>query len=308
MASIVGGDHAASRAGIDLRAAMSDAGVLADVLIAALDDYGSDLALVFSDVTVEAEALGAEVAWASGTPPRVKREIAPDRMVVPDPEKAGRMPVILDAARRVILARGDTVPVLVSLKGPFSLAALATGLEGLLTDALADPARAHDTLSRAADCQSSYARAIVATGGIPLIGDPFASGSVLGPDHFDALARPGLSRLVEEIHDLRSPAAIHVCGDTSPILASLLTTGADLYHLEWADLEVAAASGAILMGGLPTELLLGTGEEELEAAVAEGLDAIPNRDRFIFAPVCDVPTNACPERVRAFMRTARRLA
>lgn len=306
--AIVGGDHAASRAGIDLKTAMSDAAVLAEVLIAALDDYGSDLGLVFSDVTVEAEALGAEVAWSAGTPPRVKREIPPDRLRVLDPERDGRMPVILEAARRVIAARGETVPVLVSLKGPFSLAALGTGLEGLLTDALVDPDRARDTLSRAADCQAAYARAIVAAGGIPLIGDPFASGSVLGPDHFETLARPGLSRLVEEIHDLGAPAAIHVCGDTSPILTSLLVTNADLYHLEWADLEVAAASGAILMGGLPTELLLETGQEELEAAVARGLAAIPDRNRYIFAPVCDVPTHAAPERVRAFMETARRLS
>ena len=50
--AIVGGDHAASRAGVELRTAMSDPEILADVLIAALDDYGSDLALVFSDVTV----------------------------------------------------------------------------------------------------------------------------------------------------------------------------------------------------------------------------------------------------------------
>jgi len=164
---------------------------------------------------------------------------------------------------------------------------------------------ARDTLDRAADCQSAYARAIVATGGIPLIGDPFASGSVLGPEHFDRLARPGLARLVAEIHDLGSPAAIHVCGDTDPVLASLLATKADLYHLEQANLAVAAASGAVLMGGLPTEVLLGDREDELQAAVREGLNAIPDRNRYIFAPVCDVPTHAQPGRVRAFMEMAR---
>ncbi len=304
--AVVGGDHAASRAGIELKTAMSDAGILADVLLGALDDYGSDLALIFSDVTVEAQALGAEIVWPPGSPPHVGREIRPSRLRVPDPERAGRMPVILGAARRVMEARGEDVPVLVSLKGPFSLAALATGLESLLIDALEAPDRARDTLNRAADCQSAYARAIVATGGIPLIGDPFASGSVLGPDHFDHLARPGLARLVAEIHALGSPAAIHVCGNTDPVLTSLLKTKADLYHLEQADLVVAAASGAILMGGLPTEVLLGSGEDELQAAVRRGIDAIPDRDRTIFAPVCDVPTHAKPERVRAFMKLARK--
>jgi uroporphyrinogen decarboxylase len=306
--AIVGGDHAASRAGVDLRTAMSDEALLAEVLIAALDDYGSDLALVFSDVTVEAEALGTEVAWSADSPPRVSREIPADRLRVPDPERAGRMPVILGAARRVIAACGETVPVLVSLKGPFSLAALATGIEPLLTDALVAPERAADTLSRATDCQVAYARAIVATGGIPLIGDPFASGSVLGPDHFDRLARPGLTRLVAGIHDLGSPAAIHVCGDVRTVQESLISAGADLYHLEQADLAAAAAAGPALMGGLPTEVLLGEDDESLRTAIEAGLEAVPDRDRFVFAPVCDVPTHAAPERVRAFVRTARELS
>jgi uroporphyrinogen decarboxylase len=306
--AVVGGDHAASRAGIELRTAMSDADILADVLIAALDDYQSDLALVFSDVTVEAEALGAEVVWPAGSPPRIGREIGSNRLRAVNPEKAGRMPVLLDALERVVAARGKRVPVFGSLKGPFSLAALATGLESLLTDALEAPDRARDTLARAADCQSAYVRAIVERGGIPLIGDPFASGSVLGPDHFDRLARPGLARLVEEVHDLGSPAAIHVCGNTDPVLASLLRAGADLYHLEEADLTKAAASGAVLMGGLPTELLLETGDEGLEMSVRRGIKAMPDPDRYIFAPVCDVPTHADPERVRAIVTMARRFS
>ena len=53
-----------------------------------------------------------------------------------DPRRSGRMPVILGAAERVIEAVAGEVPVLVSLKGPFSAAALATGLEGILFDAI----------------------------------------------------------------------------------------------------------------------------------------------------------------------------
>jgi uroporphyrinogen-III decarboxylase len=35
---------------------------------------------------------------------------------------------------------------------------------------------------------------------------------------------------------------------------------------------------------------------------------MPDPDRYIFAPVCDVPTHADPERVRAFVTMARRFS
>ena len=156
-------------------------------------------------------------------------------------------------------------------------------------------------LSAATECQEAWLEAILATGGLPLIGDPFASGSVLGPAHFRDLAGPGLSRLVDLAHDAGSAAAIHVCGDTNPILDALLSTGADLFHLEEADLDRAAASGAVLMGGVPTEVLIGNGDTSIEGAVREGLARIPDRERFIFATVCDVPTHAPPGKYTIYM-------
>jgi uroporphyrinogen decarboxylase len=308
VAAIVAADFAARRAGESLRSVMTDPERLARALLGAFLDNGSDLIIVFSDVTVEAEALGAGIAWPEGSPPRVERHIDADRIRILDPERDGRMPVVLDAARRIIETLGPDIPVLVSLKGPFSLAALATGLETLLIDALEAPERAREVLLRAAKCQEAYARAIVALGGLPLIGDPFASGSVLGPHHFENLACPGLKHLVKVIHELGSLAAIHICGHVDPVLDSLISVGADLYHLEDADLARAAKSGAVLMGGVPTEVLLSDEEGAVTRAVEAALGNIPDRDRFILATVCDVPTNADPARVREFVEVARRLA
>ena len=301
---VVGGDHAAFRAGIPVPTALSDASALADVLLAALEDYGSDFVVVFSDVTVEAEAMGATVRWTDDDPPRVETGVAAERIRSLDPDRDGRLPVILGAARRIVDAVGDRMPVLVSLKGPFSLAALTTGLEALLTAAIDEPRAARALLDTVTESQVRYARAIVGTGGIPLVGDPFASGSVLGPSHFDALARPGLARVVEEIHALSSPAALHVCGDANPVLESLLAVGADLLHLEQVDLERADAGGAVLMGGIPTETLLST--ESLEDVVRDAVAAVPDRRRHVLATVCDVPTRADPGRVRALVVEMRR--
>jgi uroporphyrinogen decarboxylase len=279
---------------------MSGADRLAGVLLDAWRAYGGDAVVVFSDVTVEAEALGAEVAWPPGEPPRVVGRPGLDAIRELDPESDGRLPVVLGATERIVAEVAGRVPVLVSLKGPFSLTALVSGMESLL-------AAGSHAVETATASQARYLRAIVKAGGVPLIGDPFATGSLLGPVHFRRLALPGLARLVEEAHRLGAPAALHVCGDTSPILEPLLESGADLYHLESADIARVTGSGAAVMGGVPTEVFF---EEEtaVRRAVRQALDAIPDRDRFVLATSCDVPTNADPSLVAAMVDEARRAA
>ncbi len=302
-APVFGVDHAARRAGVPLPAAMSDARLMADVLLAARADYDADLLVLFSDVTVEAEAMGAAVRWSDTEPPRVDRPAAAVRRL--DPGRDGRLPVILEAARIARAALPAGIPLLVSLKGPFSLAALALGVEDLLGDAVSDPSRARAAVEAAAESQVRYLRAIVDRGGVPLIGDPYASGSVLGPGHFSALALPGLRRLVDEAHDLGSPAAIHICGDLRPVQRLVFGIGADLLHLEDADFAAAAAAGAAVLGGVPTEALL-EDESAVRRAVAEAADALPPA-RSILGTACDVPTDAPPALVRALVDEARRL-
>lgn len=302
VAPAVGADHAARRAGVDLRTAMTDPEILAGVLLSAHAAYDPDLVVVFSDVTVEAEALGATVEWTDGLPPRIRDTIDLGAAAVLDPDRAGRMPVVLSAARNVVRELGDRMPVLVSLKGPFSLAALAFGLPELL---LAPRSQARNILALLAEGQAAYVRAIVRTGGIPLIGDPFASGSVLGPCHFRELALPGLARLTAEAHALGSLAAVHVCGDAETILDDLLAAGADLLHVEGADLLKIAAAGTVAMGGVPTEALLES-DEAVERAVRSALEHRPDPRRFLFSTACDVPTNAPEERVRLLVDSARK--
>jgi uroporphyrinogen decarboxylase len=285
---------------------MTDSGRLADALLGAWRAYEGDLVVVFSDVTVEAEAMGAEVAWPPGEPPRVVGRSGLDMVRPIDPWRDGRLPVVLGAARRVIEEVDGRVPVLVSLKGPFSLTALMTGVEPIVT-AEDEDAGVSAALSRAVESQSRYLGAIVEAGGVPLIGDPYATGSVLGPAHFRRLALPGLARLVSESHELGSPAALHVCGDTRPVVEPLIEAGADLLHLERTDLETVASSGAAVMGGVPTEVFF-TDEAAVRLAVREALERIPDRGRAVLATACDVPTRASPGLVQAMMDEARRVA
>jgi uroporphyrinogen decarboxylase len=304
VAPVFGADHAAARAGVPLRDAMTDGDRLAGVLLAAHEDYGGDLLVVFSDVTVEAEAMGATVRFSPDLPPHVAEPAGEIRKL--DPERDGRLPVILRAAALARAALPPDLPVLVSLKGPFSLAVLALGMDRLLALAIEDPPKARDAVLAAAESQEAYVAAIVRRGGIPLIGDPFASGSVLGPGHFEALALPGLAGLVFAAHRTGSPAAIHICGDLRPVQRLVHRAGADLLHLEQADFAAATAAGSVVLGGVPTDVFL-RDEAAVRAAVRAAANTAPPGHRFILGTACDLPTRADPELARAMVDEARRL-
>lgn len=298
-------DHAARISGCSIRAAVTNADVLARVLYAAWREYQYDLVMVFTDTMLEAEAMGARIVISEDENPFLLEPPRAERLEPADPEKDGRMPVILAATRQLRQLLGDQVPLITSLKGPFSLAAFLCGIERLLESTLARPGEVRHYLRVAVDNQVRYAEAIRRAGGIPFIGDPVASGSLIGPRLFRECALPALTELVDSIHRLGTWTGIHVCGDTTGMVADIAATGADVVSLE-IDMAVArqeAGPDQVLMGSVPTQLVLDGPVEEVAAVTRENLAA--GGPRTILSTGCDVPRDAPVEHVRAIVDAAR---
>lgn len=297
-------DHAARLAGVKVGRAARDPAVLAEVLAAARARYRYDLVLVFADTVVEAEAMGAMVELPEDD--NAFFVCASDPARAADPERDGRMPVILEAVRRLREELDDSIPVLGSLKGPFSLASFLAGIEDLLGAVITDPDRALRFLDLALDNQVRFAAAICRAGGIPFVGDPVASGSLIGPDIFRRFAAPYLRRLVDSVHALGFPCGLHVCGRTMDLLPDLVATGADILSIEEPDLAAARARvgpGAVLMGSVPTELVRSGNPDAVRVAAAGCLAAAG--PRFILSTACDVSADSPPENVAAVVAAAR---
>ncbi|MEO0077843.1 MAG: uroporphyrinogen decarboxylase family protein, partial [candidate division WOR-3 bacterium] len=217
-------NHAARLEGFAISEAVTQADVLARVLYSAYRFYGSDMVLVFADTVVEAEAMGAQVLIPEDDDPFVLSPARVAKIEPADPEKDGRMPVVLEATRRLVKLLADEAPVLTSLKGPFSLAAFLRGVENFLADLLDNPRRARYYLDVATENQIRFAGAIIKAGGIPFIGDPVASGSMIGPTMFREFAQPHLARLVRVIHEQGVKVGLHICGDTRQSLPDMART------------------------------------------------------------------------------------
>jgi uroporphyrinogen decarboxylase len=303
---MVAANHAARLDGCSTSEAVTDPDALARVLYSAYRLYGYDLIMVFTDTMVEAEAMGAQVVIPEDEDPFLLEPPRVSRLEPADPERDGRMPVVLEATRTLAKLLDGEARVLTSLKGPFSLASFLRGIEGFLTDLVDDPARAHEFLGLATENQIRYAAAIVRAGGMPFIGDPVASGSMVSSNTFRDFAAPYLAKLCRAIHEEGVRCGLHICGETQHILVDMAGTRADFLSIDEMDMSAArqeVGPSTVLMGNVSTRLMLeGTSEQVRQATLECRAKAGP---RLLVSTSCDVPPDTPKENVAALVAAGR---
>jgi uroporphyrinogen decarboxylase len=88
----------------------------------------------------------------------------------------------------------------------------------------------------------SFARAQVKAGA-DIIGLGDAIASQISPKMYRQFALPYEQRIFTAVHDLGAVARLHICGDTSAIVADMVESGADIIDLDWmVDMELAASN------------------------------------------------------------------
>ena len=102
------------------------------------------------------------------------------------------------------------------------------------------------------------------------IGDPSASGSLIGPWHFERFCLPGYQKFCGHFKDKDILMYVHVCGNSNPILEMLASTGAHavepldpLGGVSVADAKRRIGGKVALMGGVSTLTLAGGTPEEV---------------------------------------------
>ncbi len=303
---IVVANCAARLAGEKLYRVLTDAELLSAVLDHSYRLFDYDLVMVFADVLVEAEAMGCQIHIPEDEPP-VLLTPAGNHARIADPQRSERMPVILAAICKLRQLTADEVFILGSLKGPFSLASFLAGPEEFLALLVEAPEQADHFLRLATENQKHFARAIIQAGGIPFIGDPMASGSLISREHFARFALPCLRELVAEIHALGLWTGLHICGDTTTILDLLAASGAEILSIDDISMELVRnrlGPEQIIMGNVSTTLLADGTPAEVQSAAEKCLaTALP---KLILASACDVPPSTPPANIQTLIQTARR--
>jgi uroporphyrinogen decarboxylase len=305
--------HAARVAGIPVRHYYTDGAAMARSQLVAQETYGIDFVSFFSEVGLIAEALGSQFDYPEDDLPLLTRpkwtELTQldDRVV--DPAQDGRLRVYLDAVTYAFEARGDTVPILAYVPAPFTTAQQLVDQEAFLLGLLTEPERVNGLLAYATRSVVRFCRAIVGAGGLPILVDPLASGSVISAEHYREFALPSEAEVIRYLHRYDLDVVLHICGDTRSTIGMMAETGADLLsidRIEIADAVAGAGDRCRIIGNYDTSAILLSDPPTIERAVAEMVTAGRKCPKgFVAATGCEVPVDTPAENVRAFVRSAK---
>lgn len=261
-------------------------------------------------MTVEAEVLGSDIDFGSlACEPKIARENFPtSRQVLyrPLPEllNSGRIQTVARAVE--ILARQyPEQPVIASLTGPLSTAASIVDPMQFLRELRKDAEHAHRLLDYVTEFLSAFARILIDSGAaVVAIGEPTATGEILGPKMFEAYAVPYLNRLTGNIHAAGAPAILHICGDlrsVRPLVPELRADALSTDALVNLKLLKRDFPQLTTMGNISTFLLEAGDAEKIvrqtESLLRDGVD--------IISPACGLSTASALTNIRALTGTVK---
>jgi uroporphyrinogen decarboxylase len=305
--------HAARIAGVPLERYLTDATVLAQCQIAALERYRHDAVFALLDVNVETEALGSRLRFPKDGYPSVEHfaiehPAAVAELEIPDPGKAGRLPILLEAARLLRQRLEDRVLVAGCVLGPMTLACQLLGAERALFSAVDEPEAFERLLDFAADVAVRFGQAQLEAGAhLCVVFDPSASPAVVPPALFRELLAPRLRRLCDALKRKGSPVTwLHIAGPVEPILPLYPDCRVDIANIDYcvdAKRARAVVPRLCLDGNIRSLAFVDSEPEEITAACLRVLDGVG--PGFILSSGCEIPLEARPECVQALVDAAK---
>jgi uroporphyrinogen decarboxylase len=305
--------HAARVAGVPVRDYYTDGATMARSQLVAQEAYGTDFISFFSEVGLVAEALGSRFDYPDDDLPLLAKPkwagLSQLDDCVADPTIDGRLRVYLEAITYAYEAKGDTVPILAYVPAPFTTAQQLVEQEAFLLGLLTEPERVKGLLAYATRSIIRFCRAIIGAGGLPILVDPLASGSVISTVHYREFALPSEAEVIRYLHRYDLDVVLHICGDTSATIATMPETGADLLsidRIEMPDAIAGAGQTSRIVGNYDTSAILLSDPRTIEREVADMVTAGRRCPKgFVAATGCEVPVDTPSENVLAFVRAAR---
>jgi uroporphyrinogen decarboxylase len=253
-----------------------------EVTVQPIDRLGVDAAILFADILLPLEAMGAELRFVAGDGPtfpepiRKRQDIA--RLVRPDVDDT--LGYVFETIRQLRRALEHKVPLIGFAGTPWTLAAYLVEGSGSKTFprlgawSYADPEGLSQLLELIADVQIDYLLGQLDAGAQALqLFDTW--GGLLDAERYRRLALPPLLRIFEAIGD-RVPR-IYYSNGTAHLLPILAELPVDVLSVDWrmplSAVREIVGPGKVLQGNLDPTVLLSNPEEihrRTRQVIAEG--------------------------------------
>lgn len=276
--------------------------------IKALDEkYPSAACTVIMDLTVEAEAFGAEISMPEDEIPNVIGRLVSDmesveNLEIPDLTK-GRVPQYILANKLAAESITDK-PVLGGIIGPFSLAGRLYDMSEIMIACYCEPEVATLLLEKCTTFLKAYCIALKEQGihGV-VIAEPAAG--LLSNDGCEEFSSVYVKQIVEAVQDENFLVVLHNCGNAGHCTEAMLASGAKAYHFGNKINMVEALKGCtpdvLAMGNLdPVTVFKSASAEEVKAITLDLLRQTSEFPNFILSSGCDVPPHTPHVNIEAF--------
>jgi len=293
--------------GNTVRQAVSDGRVHYEAVMTLTKRYPSAAACTIMDLTTEAEAFGAEIAFSDEAVPAVSGRLLKDvesihQLQVPSLNE-GRIPAYLKA--NLLAARAvDDRPLLAGCIGPFSLAGRLYDMSDIMVLIYEHPDAAHELLEKCTAFIEKYCLALKATGANGVMMAEPAAGLMSNDDCLQ-FSSQYVKRIVERVQDDSFIVVLHNCGNTGHCTKAMVATGAAAYHfgnkcrMEEVIREVPPT--ALAMGNIdPVSIFKDGMPSQMKATVLDLLEQMRPYPNFVLSSGCDTPPHTPQHNVDAF--------
>ena len=260
------------------------------------------------DLSVEAEAFGAGIRVPDDEVPTVIRPAVTDAasvqaLAIPKVGD-GRTGLYVESARKAKALITDR-PMLAGAIGPFSLSGRLMDMTEIMINCIDEPDLVHALLEKTTTFLIEYVAAFKKAGLDGFVMAEPAAG-LLSPEINAEFSTPYVKRIIASAQDNDFAAVYHNCGNTIPLLPSILENGARAIHLgnaiKLADALPLAPSDKVVMGNIdPAGQFRNGTPESISAATTQLLqDLGPKHPNFVISSGCDIPPLAPWANIDAF--------
>jgi uroporphyrinogen decarboxylase len=318
-------DVAVAIVGGSLRTFCTNAEAMADTQLALHRQLDQDVIAIGADNYYIAEGFGCRTVYDEHElPALIQPAVESLADVFPieplDPQRDGRMPIMLEAIKRVRHAVGDRVAIRSPGTGPFALASYLIGSQawlyeiGMFEAGMADRNEAAIEHALEVACESliRFGKACWDAGAdIIHCGDSLASCDMISPKTYHRFAFPYQRRVFDAWKEYGiTGSLLHICGDSAAVLDSYADAGPAIVEIDnmvdLAEAKTRIGDRVTLMGNVHTvrDLLEGT-PSSVRSAARACIERAGGGRRFILGSGCIVPRMTPLENLRAMVRVAR---
>lgn len=278
-----------------VKEAVTNGAVHYEAVRALAEKYSFSAASVIMDLTVEAEAFGAQIEFPENDIPNVIGRLVSnseeiDALSVPS-LSAGRLPEYIEANR--LIAAHVNKPVFAGCIGPYSLAGRLYDMSEIMMAVFINPEEIKHLLEKCTEFIIRYCEALKNAGAnAVLIAEPAAG--LLSNDVCQEFSSVYIKKIVECVQDDYFSVILHNCGNVGQCTDAMLYTQAAGYHfgnsINMCETLEKCPSEVWVMGNIDPVSVMKMGTPELVYEETLRLLRLTEKyPNFILSTGCDVP-------------------